>query len=396
MTGTLKNTRVSLRPCSDYNPANVLQSMRDCLASLGGMSAFIKPGWKTALKVNLLQGAEPERCITTHPAIIAATAQLVREADGIPFIVDSPGAAIPHSATHLRHIYGKCGLADLGIELNEDMEVVPLPLPEGRMIHHMQALRPLVDADAIINLPKVKTHCFMVLTCAVKNMFGAVPGLEKLGYHSRLKSPERFGAMLLDILSALPPALNIVDGIEGMEGDGPSSGTSRHLGIILASESALAADLTVCRLTGIEPAMVPYLAVARERGLCPQAIDDSAVNAPESLDHMKREFQLPGTMKSGSGFFNRQMQHMANPLMNYAFSLRPFVNETACTGCGACARGCPEQIIHMRDRSGVRKAVIGYTGCIRCYCCHEMCPFKAIELRGSWLYHLFSRGRGNG
>lgn len=383
---------VSISPCGDYEREHVLQAMRSALEPLGSMGAFVKSGQSVALKANILLGAAPERAITTHPSVIWAAARLVEETGGRPIIVDSPGAAIPNSVPSLRRTYRKCGFGDLGVELNEDVEQGIISIPNGRIVKRIEAMSALQKADVIINLPKVKTHSFMFLTCAVKNMFGAIPALLKVGYHSKLKNAERFGGMLLDILDALPPALNIVDGIEGMEGEGPSGGDVKNLGLILTSSDAILADLVVCELIGIDARRVPYLALAINEGLCPSSISEIPVQSPVALESLKKAFATPSSFAAQKPRMPRRaLMKMISPLVNYAFTMRPEVITEKCVGCGACERGCPEKIITL-VKSGERTvARIGRRGCIRCFCCHEMCPHKAIRLRKSLLYSIINK-----
>ncbi len=387
------NRIVSVVPCEDYEPQDVRDAMRAVLEPLGTMRTFVKPGQHVALKLNLLQGAAPDKCVTTHPAVVLAAAELVREAGGEPFIIDSPGSAIPYKKTALLRVYEKSGLLHLGVPLNTDAEYIYLSLPDARIAKRIEVIKPLLDADVIISLPKVKTHSFMILTCAVKNMFGAIPGFLKVGYHSKLKTPERFAAMLLDVVEKVPPALTIVDGIRGMEGDGPSGGKPKNLGVLLASADPILADLVICRLIKFPPEKVPYLAIAQSEGLCPRDFSGIEVRAPVSVESLEKKFEPPATIYGGSGIGPFALVHrVLSPLVNYALTLCPVVDGEACIGCGACVRACPEKIIELRqNKNGEKKAHIGRKGCIRCYCCHEMCPHNAVRLHKSFLYRLLNR-----
>ena len=387
-----KNKSVSIQPCANYERGLVLESLRRVLEPLGGMGAFVKSGQRAALKANILLGAAPERAITTHPSVVWAAARLVEEAGAKPFIMDSPGSAIPNRVSSLRRVYKSCGLADLGIELNEDVGQGANSIPKGRIVKRIESMSALQKADVIINLPKVKTHSFMFLTCAVKNMFGAIPALLKVGYHSKLKNAERFGGMLLDILDALPPALNIVDGIEGMEGEGPSSGDVKNLGLIFASPDAVLTDLVVSEMIGIDARRVPYLALAIAEGLCPANVAGLQIHSPVPLESLKKTFAPPPTFaaqlpKAPHG----TLMKMISPMVNYVFTMRPEVIKKKCIGCGACVRGCPEKIISLQNVDGGKIARIGRMGCIRCFCCHELCPYKAIRLRKSFLYSIINK-----
>lgn len=383
---------VSLASCDEYNNRKIYEAIRTILKPWNGISDFIKPGQKVALKPNLLLGATPEKCICTHPELIRVIGEMVREAGGLPFIIDSPGAAIPHKSSSLKRLYEKCGIADLGIPLNINDTYRFIPVPNGRIIKRIEILAPLLEADVIINLPKVKTHSFMILTCAVKNMFGAIPGFLKVGYHSKLKTPEQFGAMLLDILEVVKPILTIVDGIQGMEGEGPSGGNPKNLGILIAGTEPVAIDFAVCKLIGFPPEKVPYMDLAQKGKICPASLQYIDLRIEKDWESYCVKFTPPSTI-SGKAFHGLYptLLRIFKPFLNYAFTLRPVVSGDSCVGCESCARACPERIIEMRKtKQGKNIAYIRKWNCIRCYCCHEMCPYKAIHLKKSILYRLIN------
>jgi len=381
--------RVSISRCRDYDIATIRSCLEEILKPLGGMSAYVNPGQRVALKPNILMAVAPERCICTHPALVKAVGDLVKEAGGKPFIVDSPGAAIPHKKSSLIRVYQKCGYSELGIPLNEDDKYKFVPTRKGRIVKMMEICSPLLEADAIINLPKLKTHSFMILTCAVKNMFGAVPGFLKVGYHSKLTTPGQFGAMLLDLLETVPPILNIVDGVQGMDGEGPSGGDPRDLGLLLASGDAVTLDYVVSLLVGFPPDKIPYLALAQKEGICSKDISEIDIISRESFESLCSPFQPPSTLSGQSrGGFAQRILPFIRPMLNYTLTLSPRVNPEKCVGCGACVRACPEKIIALVKRKGKHIAHIHRKGCIHCYCCHEMCPHKAIFLHKSLPYRL--------
>ena len=384
---------ISIVSCPDYKEKLLRERIVSLLDPLGGMNNFVKKGDNVALKPNLLMAAAPSRRITTHPEIVRVVSDLVKEAGGEPFVVDSPGAAIQNTPSSLDRVYNKCGLQNVGLKLNRDTSRKFISHPKARVAKKIEVLQAVCKADVIINLPKIKPHCFMILTCAVKNMFGIIPGLIKVGYHSKLSNPERFGAMLLDLNDFFPPALTIIDGITGMEGDGPSSGTPVKIGALLAGTDDLKLDLAVCQLIGFSPDDVPYLKIAMKEGICPESADELNITDRPLFKKLSRKIAPPSTINKGSGFSRGIIQKLGNRLMNYAFTLNPEVDTEKCVGCGACERGCPENIITFyRDKKGRKKARISERNkCIHCYCCHEMCPHRAMGLKPSLLYRVLIR-----
>jgi len=331
------------------------------LEPLGGMERFVKSDERVLLKVNLLSAKEPERAVTTHPEFVRAVAMAVREAGGRPFIGDSPGGMF--SQRSLRKAYQRSGLEELAreedIPLNYDTGVVNLDIPNGKRLRRSPVCDYVLGADKVIALPKLKTHSFQYLTLACKIMFGAIPGLTKAKYHAQFPSKASFADMLLDVLTVAKPQLFIMDGIVGMQGQGPGSGDPVTLGLVLASTDPVAMDIAVCRTLGIEPIGIPVLKRAKIRHLWPERVDYPLLK-PEDI--AVTGFELPST---ADHLLTGKKPPRKSPIIT-----------DRCTGCGDCEKICPKGAV-MVDGGGAK---IDYSKCIRCYCCHEVCPENAIRL----------------
>ncbi|MCI0497403.1 MAG: DUF362 domain-containing protein [Thermoplasmata archaeon] len=347
------------------------------LRPIGGMARYVASGARVLLKVNLLSAAEPRSAVTTHPAVVAAVARAVMDAGGKPFIADSPAGRFSKAA--LRKAYEKSGYArvaeDLGIGLNLDTDSHVRRVPIPSRVRSVRVCDFVTGADAIIALPKLKTHSYQVMTLATKVMYGIVPGLEKARLHAVYPRRAAFADMLLDVLSVAPPGLFVLDGILAMQGEGPGSGTPVETGVLMASTDAVAMDAAVCEMLGIGPMGVPTLRRAKVRGMWPGEVRYPLMSPG---DVRYEGFRLPtsaGRLAKGSGRRPRRF---------------PTVN-TRCTACGACEEICPKGAVAVRDVSiaseegpngqGSRRAVVDLGKCIQCYCCHEVCPERAIELR---------------
>jgi len=383
--------RVSVVRCRDYDPDRVELALRESLNLLGGISQFVKPGQRVCLKVNLLAAAGPERAVTTHPAVIEGMVNLVREAGGEPFIADSPGAGIPYTQGGLRRTYRETGLLDLAeraaVELNWDTTAAQIALPEGRMVRRLDVIKPVLDADQVIAIPKLKTHVFTTFTGATKILFGVVPGLAKPGYHAKLADSDRFAEMLLDIVAHIRPALFVMDGVLGMEGDGPGlHGRPRQVGLLLASPSAAALDVVTCQVIGVDPDQVPMLRVAKHRGWWDGSSRSISVLGDRIEDVSIPDFRLPQTsLSTGDGLASLSLpQRALHPLFKSTLTPRVVPQRAKCTACRICVRSCPQKAISIEDEL----AVVDDSKCIRCYCCHELCPESAIKLQFSWLGRL--------
>jgi uncharacterized protein (DUF362 family) len=249
-------TKVSFAKCDTYNFKEVFSAVRKAVELVGGISSFVKPGERILLKPNLLSAKEPERHITTHPEVVRALIRLVKEAGATPLLGDSPGGAIKGVA----RVWEKTGMKKLADEENvelvnfETIGAVEIEIhhPKIKSIHVSKAV---LDCDGIINIPKLKTHSLMIFTGCIKNLFGIIPGLRKAEYHKLAPFPDEFGHLLGEIYLYVKDRirLNLVDGIVGMEGNGPSSGELRKMDVIVAGADGVAVDTAITAMLGFKP-----------------------------------------------------------------------------------------------------------------------------------------------
>lgn len=359
---------VSLLRADNYDTTTLRQKVTELLAPLGGMSTFVKPGERVLIKPNMLAAKSPEAAVTTHPALVKVVIEMVKAAGGVPLVGDSPGIG------GIRKVAAKAGILtvveEAGAELAEFSEAVEIQ--GSGTFKRIGLARPYVEADRVINLPKLKTHEMMTMTCAVKNLFGAVVGTAKAAWHLKAGADrDLFARMLVEIYLLRKPDLTIVDAIVGMEGNGPGSGDPRHIGALIAGSNALAVDVIAAELVGI-PSKLLYIERAAEKmGLA--GTDRKQIEVcGENLDRLKIadfrmaritdvQFGLPGFLKQ--------------PLRNHLTS-RPVQNPAKCVLCGICADACPPQVIAIREKN----FTIDYQHCIRCFCCRELCPHDALDV----------------
>ncbi len=335
--------------------------IRTLLEPLGGIRHYIQKGERVLLKTNLLMPSDPKKAVVTHPKMIQALAETIIQIGAVPYIGDSPSGQF--TKRRLEKAYKKSGLItvakDLGIELNYDTNVTKIDIPHAKKLKKTPICNFILDAEKIIAIPKIKTHSYMIMTLATKIMYGAVPGLTKAKYHSLYFRRAAFADMLLDVLSIKKPDLIVMDGVTGMQGDGPSGGTPVDLGLILASQDAVAMDLAVCNILGIEPVHIPTLRQAKIRHIWPSEIHYPLLT-PQDVRYTG--FRLPS---SASSLLSGAKDHRQQP-----------VPTKKCTACGQCVEICPKQAIQIREHC----ASVDYSKCIACYCCHEICPYEAIQL----------------
>lgn len=373
-------SHVAIVRCTTYNYPQVLAGVREVLAPLGGMKAFVKRGDKVLLKPNLLSGKHPDRCVTTHPTIVKAVTQLVQEVGGTPMIGDSPAVG------SLRRVAAQAGITEvadeLGCPLVEFKEVTEIKTDAAYTFRRFELAKTVLEADVIINLPKVKTHSQTLLTLGVKNTFGCIPGMRKAQWHLKAGTDHAyFAGMLAELCQIVKPALTITDGVIGMEGEGPGNGEPRPLGLILAGTNPHALDAVICPIIGVPPGELLTLQAACERGfdgtdpkqieVLGQSIKDIGITPFRLPARFDVQWNLPAFLK--------------RPLKNI-FTPKPIINKDLCKTCGACAEVCPPQAISL----GKKKVEIDYRQCIRCYCCQEVCPEGAVRLQEGWVRRFVS------
>jgi uncharacterized protein (DUF362 family)/NAD-dependent dihydropyrimidine dehydrogenase PreA subunit len=388
---TDQDTTVAIVRCEDYGQDRVFGAVKQAIDLVGGIDRFVSPGQTVLVKPNLLQGQEPEKCVTTHPAVVAAVARILKEHGCRVVIGDSPGAGIVYSEGNLRKAYARAGYEevaeDLGVDLNYSTDYRTVPNPDGTVMKQFSIITPAVEADAIVVVSKAKTHMWTRMTGAAKNLFGLIPGFEKPVFHFRFQDEYAFGRMLVDLNELMRPRLQIMDAIIGMEGDGPGAGTPRAIGAILASSSYTAMDVVLARLIGMDPLEIGSIRGAVERGLLNDDLSDvrTVGEAPESL--AVPDFKKPSTYAgSGRGIW-RQVMLAIMQRFGRAYAPRPGIVAEACIGCGKCERICPAHAVTVAGGT----AQIDLSRCIRCYCCHEMCTEHAVSLKRSLTGTLLAR-----
>ena len=383
---------VTTERCSSYEYDAVLAAVRRSLAPLGGISNFVRSGERILLKPNLLIAKDVTSAVTTHPAIVKATIELVREAGGEPVVGDSPafGSA--------RKVAAKCGILDVcdetGTELIELRTKVVIDNPGGITFKRLELAEEALAADGIINLPKLKTHGQMYLTLAVKNLFGCVPGGLKPQLHlSAGTDTSAFAAMLLDVCYHMAPRLSVMDGIVAMEGNGPGAGTAKEVGLIFASDDPLAMDAIVTDIIGARAEDSPVLkrALAEGSERLAAANMDGIVVAGEAAENVRvTGFEFPPMINVN---FASHLPAFLDKRVRKATTSRPHIEPEACTLCSNCVEQCPAEVMEktvVKPRAGGEIILIDYDGCIRCYCCQEVCPEGAISVKEGWLKRLAS------
>lgn len=364
-------SKVALIRCPDYEPGMVEEKLREGLAWLGGVRRFFHPGQTVLVKPNLLSATPPERAVTTHPAVVRGVIRLIQEAGARVVVGDSPGYGHPTRVAEKAGVLEVC--RETGAEFVPFQEVREKVFREGKVVKRLPLALPVLEADAVVSVAKLKTHGLTTYTGAVKNLFGCVVGFNKPQLHLRLQRRQEFGGMLVDLYQAVRPVLSVVDGIVAMEGEGPSHGRPRKMEAILMGEDGLAVDVVAAGLIGLKPEQVLYLEAAIRQGIIPPGDDWVEVVGSPPTDLRVTDFALPASQQQPVPGFPRPLVR----LLARQLTPRPQIRAEVCRGCGVCQQSCPPQAITIHQG----RAVIDEAQCIRCYCCQELCPYGAVVLR---------------
>jgi uncharacterized protein (DUF362 family)/Pyruvate/2-oxoacid:ferredoxin oxidoreductase delta subunit len=345
------------------------------------MKSFVSKGNRVLIKPNLLLAKDPKYAITTHPSVLGALVKEVRSCGGTPLIGDSPGAVLKG----LERVWKKTGL----MELAQDLDVELLNFEKGGVIQknvngeRYPISRFVFDVDVIINVPKLKTHNLTRFTGGIKNLFGCLPGLTKANFHKKYPNPRSFAKALVDILEIIPPHLNVMDGVLGMDGEGPSlRGRKREYGVILASIDTVALDAVAAQIIGFEDNSVDTIRFAQQRKLGVGDLRKIDIVGGSISDFVLIDPHIPSNWK---------FQIIPDPLgrlIGRFVWLHPVVDQLRCVQCLQCVTSCPVQAISQNEG---RKLEFNYRECINCLCCQEMCPEGAIKQKGSVIARLINR-----
>lgn len=379
---------VVLIGCEEYEEHAVRAALDAVLEPLHALDA-VKSGTKVVIKANLVSMLKPQQAATTHPMLLCALAKRLIERGARVVVGDSPGGL--YNKIYLSRVYAATGVhavEALGAELNWNFDQTAVHFDDGKVLNDFQYTVYLSDADMIIDFCKLKTHGMMAYSGAAKNMFGVIPGTIKPEYHFRFPNQIDFANMIIDLNEYTKPYLSIIDGVVAMEGNGPTMGTPRKLGMIGASYSPHKLDLAAAYIIGLCKDNVPTLEAAYQRGLIPQTAKDLTIHGDmesfvlsdfkriENYNSILFRNQLPGAFGKVFGTVAQK-----------AMCSFPKVETDECVGCRECAKICPAKAIIMeRNRPHIDRH-----NCIHCFCCQEFCPKGAMKVQRPIIARLLNK-----
>lgn len=366
---------VGVARCSGYDRKEMDIALKAAIANAGGLPQAALQ--HILIKPNLLSPSYPDEAVTTHPSVVHSLIKEVFDAGlgekAVSIRVsDSPGYVFTNGETLL----GRTGMksvensCDVRVGLLSDKGFQAVNPPEQSALKELRISSRYMESDYCINVAKFKTHVETEISCCIKNIFGTADSDTRKRAH-RSRSQKHLAGAIVDIFCVKPPVFNIIDAVVGMEGYGPSHGTPRRVGWLIASENALAADWAAAIMMGYaNPADIPLISAAVSRGLGPESTDDIKIAGATWEELAVKKFRKsPQTL--------RLVPTPLRGMVHGMVKMKPSLSSSVCTRCGICKEVCPVSAISLTG--GYPE--IDEKNCVRCMCCHEMCPTGAMKVR---------------
>ena len=325
-------------------------------------------GKHVLIKPNVLRASEASEGIVTHPAVLAAVVDKVATFNPASIVVgDNPGL-FSYGANEAAFEQTGLMTAAKGYYRNIGNHAVRIPFNPNFM-ETVGLSEAVVEADIIISLPKFKTHGLTVMTGAIKNSYGFLPGAQKARLHKIAGNPECFHDLVVEVFRLRIPDLFIMDAVVGMEGNGPASPDLREVGKILAADNAVAMDAVAATMMGLDPNRLRFLQHAAAAGLGSCQLSDILI---EGRLEVIEDYKVPPL--GGEAI---QDNTTVQEALQSKIVLVPQPDPENCTACGACVEQCPAEALAMSGDV----PVVDMDRCVTCFCCQEICPEKAMALQ---------------
>ena len=376
---------VALMRCDSYEESKVHKAVLDGVDLLGGILSFVQPGEKIVIKPNVLFGSHPDKCVTTHPLVLKAVGEILKQAGIDIRYGDSPG--VGSCERHIKRAGFEQISHTLGIRLVDFNNGKFVTHKDALLCKHFVIANGVLESDGLISLSKLKAHQLTRITGAIKNQFGCIPGILKSEYHMRMPDPYDFSKMLVDINTFIKPRLYIMDAIIAMEGNGPRNGKPKKLGALLLSNDPVALDSIAAKIVALNPECVPTLLAGELAGLGTYHYENIEVVGEDITQFIDPDFEVCRTppISSKGGCIRKFLKNR--------ISQRPVISNVVCTKCGTCVDICPvnPKAVNMLTDDRSKSPTYKYNQCIRCYCCQESCPEGAITVKDTPLGLIFRK-----
>ena len=363
------NSTVAVRQCFEYNPDEVLNHVEWLYTEAKGPDPS---GKKVLVKPNILSDEDPVKAITTHPVVVEAVIKYLQSRGATVFVGDSPtfdNRKFTGEKSGIRQVVDNYGAT--WVRFNNSA----ITRKVGSSAIKITGM--VANVDLIISIPKLKNHELMFFTGAIKNIFGLVPGFNKVIQHTRYPDRYKLGKFFVDLEEAVRPHFHIMDGIMALEGPGPGNGYPKRVNVLLASVNPLALDIIATRIVGYNPLNIPTNKIALARGHLLNSIDDIIIKGADPETIVVKDFKRIIT-GGETGILLRSFKKKIPFLRR--LDKRPVFNANLCIGCLKCVNICPANSLRIDDKKK-NTILLMDKNCIRCYCCHEVCRERAIEIK---------------
>ena len=364
------NYKVSVNYCEDYDIKEVSNCIEKCIASLGGLSNFIKPKTKVMLKCSLSGKYEPNEAKSTHPTLVSVIAEKICKLGATCVIVDSAESCKSNAIDKIYEITEMLNVSNEGnAELNTNLNVFKVDV-DGVMTKQLTLLDVINECDVIINMPKLVVDENGVHSC-VENLFGLIPSEMKKIVKNRLFNADDYNNYLLDVYDYIKNklVLTIVDAVVVQEVNG-----QRIMNAILMGDNNFSVDYICYQLSNVNPKDSSLFKILEKRNLFTEG-DEVKVLGTSVDTLIKEDFAKP--VREYQDFSNHAQKAKYN-----AYQKRPNINRKECKGCQRCIWSCPVNAIYeTRDKNNEICAKINYSKCINCLKCVKSCPYTAIDTK---------------
>lgn len=374
---------VSIAKCDSYDKFS--ESLLIALDAFGGIETFVKKGDLVAIKPNCVRGLKPHLGGTTHPETVRAIIKLIRKCGAEPIIVESPGG--PSTKAYVKSIFRTCGILAVAeqekVEIVYEQDIVECKVERVNVVKKVPIIKKLIEADKIINLCKPKPHGMQVYTGAVKNMFGAIVGTDKVRYHMEHSDYQNFANTVIDIFSCVKPTLNIMDAVITMHKSGPTSGVPYNGNLVLVGTNAFVVDKLALELIGVPADKVYIMKTAIENHLVCDNSDLRVFANGEFVDVLSNAdltgYRFDGYVLPLNGGHKKSgfLLGFVNAFSKFA-KTKPVFSKKKCKKCGVCIKSCPAKCLELNNNS--KRPTVDLDKCIRCFCCEELCPETAVKI----------------
>lgn len=368
---------VSLQKVFSYDEDIIYYKLLKIFDDIGGINSFIKKGSRVLLKVNLITDTPPEVAATTHPAVVGALIRIIQEAGGFCWVGDSSGGSCygltsqSYKKSQINVAVEKYGATWKNFDISGAEEIVK---EDNVYVKKAFIAKPVLEADLVISVAKLKNHTLTLYSGAIKNMLGSIPGSGKKIIHQISPKPNELADSLLDIYKLTKPTIGIIDGIIGQDGEGPVRGNPYQANLLMGSSDCLALDAVALELIGYDSQKHPLIAKGISRQLGVGNLDEIEIKGEPFKECLCLDWETVCNQHVTEADENLVRKHVMGP----EFKVVPKIKET-CVACRLCVDSCPVEAIEIMES----RAHINYEKCIECYCCHELCRYNSVELQKS-------------